>query len=192
MKKSLHDFTVKVMTALKDQGTTPDMVQVGNEINHGMDWPEGHINNLDSLAQLIYAGVTAVKEVSPSTAIMLHIALGGQNAESRFFLDNMVARKVPFDVIGLSYYPKWHGTIADLKNNMADLARRYNRQIMVAEYTQLKTEVNDVAFNVPNGKSLGTFIWEPLNTWEAIFDKTGKANSYLDVYPEIAKKYNIH
>jgi len=157
-----------------------------------MDWPEGHINNLDSLAQLIYASVTAVKEVSPSTAIMLHIALGGQNAESRFFLDNMVARKVPFDVIGLSYYPKWHGTIADLKNNMADLARRYNRQVMVAEYTQLKTEVNDVAFNVPNGKSLGTFIWEPLNTWEAIFDKTGKANSYLDIYPEIAKKYNIH
>lgn len=192
MKKSLHDFTVKVMTALKDQGTTPDMVQVGNEINHGMDWPEGHINNLDSLAQLIYAGVTGVKAVSPSTAIMLHIALGGQNAESRFFLDNMMARKVPFDVIGLSYYPKWHGTIADLKNNMADLARRYNRQVMVAEYTQLKTEVNDVAFNVPNGKSLGTFIWEPLSTWEAIFDKTGKANSYLDVYPEIAKKYNIH
>ena len=74
MKKSLHDFTVKVMQELKDQGTTPDMVQVGNEINHGMVWPEGNINNLDSLAQLIYAGVTAVHEVSPYTAVMLHIA----------------------------------------------------------------------------------------------------------------------
>jgi arabinogalactan endo-1,4-beta-galactosidase len=103
LKKSLFDYTVNVMQQLKGQGTAPDMVQVGNEINHGMVWPEGEINNLDSLSQLIYEGVKAVKLVSPSTKVMLHIALGGQNAESRFFLDNMAKRNVPFDVIGLSY-----------------------------------------------------------------------------------------
>lgn len=191
LKKSVHDFTVKVMQELKDQGTTPDMVQVGNEINHGMIWPEGSINNLDSLAQLIYAGITGVKAVSPSTSIMLHIALGGQNTESRFFLDAMAERKVPFDVIGLSYYPKWHDTLTDLRNNMADLAKRYPQQVMVAEYTQLKPEVNDIAFTVPNGKALGTFIWEPLNTWEQIFDRDGKSNALINIYPEVAKKYNI-
>lgn len=193
LKKSLHDYTVKVMQALKDQGTTPDMVQIGNEINHGMVWPEGAINNLDSLAQLIYAGFKGVREVSPSTIIMLHIALGGQNQEARFFLDNMKARNVPFDVIGLSYYPRWHGTIEDLRNNMADLAKRYQQQVMVAEYSQLKREVNDVAFNVPYGKAVGSFIWEPLNSWEGIFDRNGKANDYLNVvFPEIAKKYHVH
>jgi arabinogalactan endo-1,4-beta-galactosidase len=192
LKKSLYDYTVNVMQQLKDQGTTPDMVQVGNEINHGMVWPEGGINNLDSLAQLIYEGVKGVKAVSPKTIIMLHIALGGQNAEARFFLDNMTKRNVPFDVIGLSYYPKWHGTPADLKNNMADLAKRYKQQVMVAEYSQLKREVNDIAFNVPNGKAVGSFIWEPLNSWEGIFDRTGKANDYMNVvYPEIAKKYGV-
>lgn len=191
LKRSVHDFTVKVMQELKDQGTTPDMVQVGNEINHGMIWPEGSISNLDSLAQLIYAGITGVKEVAPKTTIMLHIALGGQNAESRFFLDNMAERKVPFDVIGLSYYPKWHGTLVDLKNNMADLAKRYPQQVSVAEYTQLKWEVNDIAFNVPNGKAVGTFIWEPLNTWEQIFDHDGKSNHLIDIYQEVAKKYDI-
>lgn len=190
LKKSLYDYTKDVMQQLKDQGTTPDMVQVGNEINHGMVWPEGAINNLDSLAQLIYEGVKAVKAVSPKTTVMLHIALGGQNAEARFFLDNMQKRNVPFDVIGLSYYPKWHGTLSDLKNNMADLAKRYPQQVMVAEYSQLKREVNDIAFNVPNGKAVGSFIWEPLNSWEGIFDRTGKANEYMNVvYPEIAKKY---
>ncbi|HVS94581.1 MAG TPA: glycosyl hydrolase 53 family protein [Mucilaginibacter sp.] len=190
LKKSLYDYTVSVMKALKDQGTVPDMVQVGNEINHGMVWPEGAINNLDSLAQLIYAGVTAVKQVNPATTVMLHIALGGQNAEARFFLDNMKARNVPFDVIGLSYYPRWHGTLEDLKNNMADLAKRYPQQVMVAEYSQLKREVNDIAFNVPDGKAVGSFIWEPLSSWEGIFDRSGKANDYLNiVYPEIAKKY---
>jgi arabinogalactan endo-1,4-beta-galactosidase len=190
LKKSLYDYTVNVMQQLKDQGTTPDMVQVGNEINHGMVWPEGAINNLDSLAQLIYQGVKGVREVSPNTIIMLHIALGGQNAEARFFLDNMAKRNVPFDVIGLSYYPKWHGSPTDLRYNMADLANRYPQQVMVAEYSQLKREVNDIAFNVPNGKAMGSFIWEPISSWEGIFDRDGKANNYLNVvYPEIAKKY---
>lgn len=192
LKASVQDFTVKVMQELKDQGTAPDMVQVGNEINHGMIWPDGAINNLDTLAQLIYSGIKGVKQVSPSTIIMLHIALGGQNAESRFFLDNMAERNVPFDVIGLSYYPKWHGTLVDLKNNVADLAKRYNKQVSVVEYTQLKREVNDIAFNVPDGKSIGTFIWEPLNTWEQFFDKDGKTNELIDVYPEVAKKYHIN
>jgi arabinogalactan endo-1,4-beta-galactosidase len=191
VKKSLYDYTVKVMTALKDQGTTPDMVQVGNEINHGMVWPDGEINNLDSLAQLIYSGVKGVKAVSPSTIIMLHIALGGQNAEARFFLDNMAERKVPFDVIGLSYYPKWHGTPEDLKNNMADLATRYKQQVMVAEYSQLKQEVNDIAFTAPGKKAIGSFIWEPISSWEGIFDKDGKSNAFMNVYPGIAQKYGV-
>jgi len=189
VKKSLYDFTVKAMTALKDQGTTPDMVQVGNEINHGMVWPDGEINNLDTLAQFIYTGVQGVRAVSPSTIIMLHIALGGQNAEARFFVDNMLARNVPFDVIGLSYYPKWHGTPEDLKNNMSDLSSRYKQQVMVAEYSQLKKEVNDIAFTAPGKKAIGSFIWEPLSTWEGIFDRDGKSNSYMNIYPGIAKEY---
>jgi beta-galactosidase len=191
LKKSLYDYTVSVMQQLKDQGTAPDMVQVGNEINHGMVWPEGEINNLDSLSKLIYEGVKGVKAVSPSTIIMLHIALGGQNAEARFFLDNMAKRNVPFDVIGLSYYPKWHGTLADLKNNMADLAKRYKQQVMVAEYSQLKKEVNDIAFTAPGDKAVGSFIWEPISTWEGIFDRGGKANEFMNVYPQIAKKYEV-
>lgn len=189
LKHSVYTYTVDVLQQLKSQGTLPDMVQVGNEINHGMIWPEGEINNLDSLAELISMGVQGVKAVDPSTPVMLHIALGGQNLEARFFLDQMLDRNVPFDVIGLSYYPKWHGTLDDLKANMTDLATRYKRQVMVAEYTQLKTEVNDIAFNLPDGKSLGTFIWEPLNTWEQVFDKDGKSNSYIDLYDGIAKKY---
>src|SRR5205823_14448063 len=98
LKDSVYEFTKKVITELKRQGTAPDMVQIGNEINHGLIWPEGQIGNLDSLAQLIYAGINGVKAVSPSTSIMLHIALGGQNDESRFFLDQAVERGVPFDV----------------------------------------------------------------------------------------------
>lgn len=189
LKKSVYDFTVNTLQQLKAQGTTPDMVQVGNEINHGIVWPEGSIANLDSLASLLYEGVKGVHAVDPKMLVMLHVALGGQKQESDFFYEAMQARNVPYDIIGLSYYPKWHGTLADLTDNIAYLSKKYNRQIMVAEYTFLKKEVNDIAFNVPSGKGIGSFIWEPLNTWEMVFDKSGKSNELLDVYPEIAKKY---
>jgi arabinogalactan endo-1,4-beta-galactosidase len=177
------------MQALKDEGTLPDMVQVGNEINHGMIWPEGSIGNLDSLAQLIYAGINGVKAVAPATTIMLHVALGGQNDECLLFYDNMVQRQVPFDVIGLSYYPKWHCTLEDLQYNLNDLARRYDKDVIVVEYSHLKKEVNDLAFDVYGGHGKGSAIWEPLNTWEAVFDRQGKSNELLQVYDDINKKF---
>jgi beta-galactosidase len=189
LQKSVYDYTRMVIQSLKAQGTTPDMVQVGNEINHGMIWPEGSIANLDTLAQLIYAGINGVKAVSPSTSIMLHVALGGQNDESRFFYDNMIARGILFDVIGLSYYPKWHNTLADLEYNINDLATHYKKDVIIVEYSALKKEVADITFNVAEGRGKGTCIWEPLNTWEAIFDKQGKATPFLAVYDELSKQY---
>jgi beta-galactosidase len=121
--------------------------------------------------------------------MLLHPALGGQNDESVWFLNAMGQRGVYFDMIGLSYYPKWHGTLEDLRNNMTDLERRYNRDIIVVEYSQLKKEVADIAFNLPGGRGKGTMIWEPLNTWEAVFDREGKSNQFLELYDEIAKRY---
>ena len=189
LKKALYDYTKKVIQELKDQGTTPDMVQIGNEINHGLVWPEGNVSNVDSMAQLIAAGVAGVKTVDPSIVIMLHIALGGQNDESVFFINQVLARKVHFDVIGLSYYPKWHGTLDDLRDNMNDLLRRYNKDLIVVEYSAKKEEVNKIAFELPNGKGKGTCIWEPISSWESIFDRDGKSNDFMKMYDEISKKF---
>jgi beta-galactosidase len=189
LKQTVFTYSKDVVEALKNAGAEPDMVQIGNEINHGMIWPDGHINNLDSLAQLIYAAIQGVKAVNPSITIMLHIALGGQNDEARFFLDNMMMRGVPFDVIGLSYYPRWHGTLEDLRYNLDDLAKRYDKDVIVVEYSQLKREVNNLSFNVEGGHGKGSAIWEPLNTWEAFFDRQGKSTDMLGIYDELNKEY---
>jgi beta-galactosidase len=189
LQDSVYEYTRGVLQALKNQGTPPDMVQVGNEINHGMIWPEGHVSSFDSLAQLVYVGIQAVREVTPYAIVMIHIALGGQNDESHFFLDNLLIRKVPFDVIGLSYYPKWHGTLADLKYNINNLSVTYQKDIIVVEYSQFKEAVNEIAFTVAGGRGKGTCIWEPLNTWESIFDKTGNSNSYLMVYDSVRNRF---
>jgi beta-galactosidase len=189
LKKALYEYTKKVIQELKDQGTTPDMVQIGNEINHGIVWPEGKIGNVDSLAQLLNAGTAAVKSVDPGIVIMLHIALGGQNNESVFFINNMITRGVHFDVIGESYYPKWHGTLEDLRDNLNDLVQRYGKDIIVVEYSQLKEEVNKIVFELPEGKGKGTCIWEPLSTWESVFDLQGKSNNLLVLYDEISRNF---
>jgi beta-galactosidase len=189
LKKALYDYTKNVIQELKNQGTTPDMVQIGNEINHGVVWPDGNVNNPDGLAQLINAGTAAVKAVDPNIVMMLHVALGGQNHETVTFIDNMLARGVHFDVIGESYYPKWHGTLNDLRDNLSDLVRRYNKDVIVVEYSAKKEEVHKIVFDIANGKGKGACIWEPLNTWEAVFDRQGKSNELLKIYDELARTY---
>jgi beta-galactosidase len=101
----------------------------------------------------------------------------------------MIARGIPFDVIGLSYYPKWHNTLADLEYNINDLATHYKKDVIIVEYSALKKEVADINFNVAEGRGKGTCIWEPLNTWEAIFDKQGEATPFLSVYDELSKQF---
>jgi arabinogalactan endo-1,4-beta-galactosidase len=133
LKQALYDHTLGVCAALKAQGTPPDMVQIGNEINGGLLWPDGSTDHWDQLAALLKAGYQAVKTCSPDSQVMLHLAEGGNNAGSRTWFDEAVQHGVPFDLIGLSYYPYWHGSLDDLQNNLDDLAARYGKDLVVAE-----------------------------------------------------------
>jgi beta-galactosidase len=92
-------------------------------------------------------------------------------------------------MIGLSYYPRWHGTLDDLNYNLSDLARRYQKDVNVVEYSAFKSEIHDVVFSVADGRGNGTCIWEPLNTWSRIFDKKGNATRDILIYDEIREKY---
>jgi arabinogalactan endo-1,4-beta-galactosidase len=189
LKDSVKSYTTRVLLALKAQGTLPSMVQIGNEINHGILWPDGHISHPDQLAELLKAGVEGVRAVDPDLPVMMHLALGGQNQEAVFWLDNMLARGVKFDIIGLSYYPRWHGTLEDLKNNLEDLARRYNKPLDVVEYSDFKKEVNDIIFGLPDGKGKGSCIWEPLNWRSGLFDRNGNVTPLMNLYDELSKTY---
>ena len=184
LKSALKEYTRSVIAALAAQGTTPDMVQIGNEINHGMVWPEGHTGNPGQLASLVQAGIEGVKAVDPGVKIMLHVALGGQWDETALWVDQMMARGCRFDVLGLSFYPKWHGTLDDLKNNIRKLIHRYPQPICIVEYSAMKEEVNDLAFSQFRNRVMGSCIWEPLNTWDQVFEADGKSNDKLLIYDQ--------
>jgi arabinogalactan endo-1,4-beta-galactosidase len=155
LKKAVYEHTFDVCNSLVAQGTPPDMVQVGNEINAGMLWPDGDYNHFDNLAALLKEGYQAVKECSSSTLVMLHIAEGGDNDLARWWFDNITRREVPFDVIGISYYPFWHGSFAELQANLNDISSRYDKDVIVAETAYAFTDKeNDSLANIANKSML--------------------------------------
>ncbi|WP_097257645.1 arabinogalactan endo-1,4-beta-galactosidase [Streptomyces sp. Ag109_G2-15] len=133
LKTDVYNHTYDVLNALKAQGTTADMVQVGNEINGGMLWNEGSTSNWTQLAGLLNSGYDAVKAVNSATVVALHLAKGGDKAGTESWFDNAVANGVKFDAIGLSYYGYWHGPLSDFQTTLDDAASRYGKPVFVAE-----------------------------------------------------------
>jgi arabinogalactan endo-1,4-beta-galactosidase len=136
LRDAVYAHTFDLCTSLKRHGHAPDLIQIGNELNSGMLWPDGHTwnpPNWDNLAMFLKAGYEATKACSPSTKVVLHLANGGDNGAFRWWFDNITARGVPFDVIAASYYAYWHGSLGDLQYNLDDVAQRYGKEVLVAE-----------------------------------------------------------
>ena len=125
LKDSVYNYTKKVVTQIN-----PDYVQIGNEINSGFLHPYGNINtSYQNFIDLVKTGVLAVRQNSTDCKIILHFA-GLQNSE--WFFDQIKA--IDYDIIGLSYYPIWHGkSLVDLKSIMQQLSTTHQKKIMIAE-----------------------------------------------------------
>lgn len=201
----VYNHTFDVINALKVAGVTPEWVQVGNEIPGGMMWPEGSTDNWPQLGQLLNKGYDAVKAVDKNIKVIVHVDEGNNNEKFRTFFDNATAQKVKYDVIGLSYYPYWikkdySETIADLQFNLNDMAKRYNKEVMIVEVGgeddkvqntyELLTATIKAVKNVPNNKGIGVLYWEPqgarswshyaLSAWQA----DGKPSPALNAFKE--------
>ena len=143
LDQAVYNYTKDTLLDLKEQGLLPNMVQVGNELTNGLLWPYGKVPDYDNIARFVNAGIRAVKEVSETALadgsiserilIMIHLDNGGNNALYREWFDNFVKRGEDFDIIGLSYYPFWHGTFDMLQNNMKDIAKRFGKELIIAE-----------------------------------------------------------
>ena len=186
--KQVFAYTRDTIAAFSMQGLTPDMVQVGNEVTGGMLWPDGKLpGRWNQFADLLQAGIRGVKAGSRSglrPRIMIHIERSGDYNAAVAFFDQLLARNLKFDVIGLSYYPYWHGDLPTMQNNLRNLALRYHRPIIVVETAYNWTPgraagksrdfpetpqgqldflraVDAAVRAVPDGLGQGVFWWEP-------------------------------
>ncbi len=135
---SIYNYSKFVIEEMNQADVSPDIVQIGNEITGGFLWPEGKIYK-DSIedwslfCSLLKAGIAGVKAANPSIKIMLHVDQGANKEVCKYFFDKIIANEINFDLIGLSYYPWWHGTFEELSENLQFLSNNYTQNIIIAE-----------------------------------------------------------
>lgn len=143
---SVREYTRRVLRRFEEEGAEARYVQIGNEISAGLLWNAGRVGWKGSawdtprqwarFAELLQAGIDGAREgrrPGESPEIIVHYDNGADNAGCRRFYDALVRRGIGFDIIGLSFYPWWHGTLDELKANLADLAARYGKPVMIVE-----------------------------------------------------------
>lgn len=136
---SIYHYTRRCLAVLRQAGATPAMIQVGNEITNGLCWPVGHVDptgsgNWEVLAGLLAAGCRACRDVCPDAQIIIHTEKAGQWPVTRSYYRHLDDAGLDYDIIGLSYYPMWHGTIKNLGATLDSLAATFPRKpVMMVE-----------------------------------------------------------
>ena len=202
LQTTLYAYTRSVIATLKSNGITPDWVQVGNETNDGMLWPEGKASaNMASFAGLIKAGYTAVKAEDPNIKVIVHLSNGFDNALYRWIFDGLKSNGASWDIIGMSLYPSvsgWANTNDQCLANMINLIQRYSTPIMICEVGMpwdqpttcqaFLTDIISKTKSLPNNQGLGVFYWEPECSagWNGYtlgaFDNSGKPTAALNAF----------
>lgn len=143
LRDSLYAYTFDVMAALKAEDVLPKYVQVGNETSQGMLWDEGRVGGTfnsavqwSQLRTLFSDAIRAIRDVATTenVQIILHTDRGGDVGGATWFFDNVTGSgTVDFDIIGLSYYPWWHGSLAAMEQTVNTVATRYEKPVLLAE-----------------------------------------------------------
>ena len=133
LEKAVYDFTLESLQKVIDAGVKVTMIQVGNELSNGLLWPEGKVPNYDNIAKFVSAGIRACRKVNANIPLMIHLDNGGNNELYVRWFENYMKRGEDFEYIGLSYYPFWHGSLDALEFNMNDIAKRFGKELIIAE-----------------------------------------------------------
>jgi arabinogalactan endo-1,4-beta-galactosidase len=173
LKDSVYQYTKKIMEEIN-----PDYIQIGNEINSGLLWPEGNISNKQQMLDLIDTASLAIRNTNPLTQIIIHYA-GITNAE--LFFENF--KTISYDLIGLSYYPIWHGKdISAVNQKMTQLAK-FSKHVIIAETAYPFTfGWNDYTNNIIGDQN------QILQQYDATI--YGQKQYLLDLKSIISKNYN--
>ncbi|MCL1932232.1 MAG: arabinogalactan endo-1,4-beta-galactosidase [Candidatus Azobacteroides sp.] len=202
LKNAVATHTKDVLTTLKDNGITPEWVQVGNETGDGMLWEDGRAStNMKNYADLNNAGYDAVKEVFPQAKVIVHLQSGSDNSLFRWLFDGLKNNGGKWDVIGMSLYPdvdNWKTVNEQCLANINDMISRYGSEVMICEVgmpwdqaetcKDFLTDLIAKAQAVPNNQCLGIFYWEPEGyvSWSgytmSAFDNTGRPTVALDAF----------
>lgn len=142
LQTKLYDYTKDCLQQLVEADAAPDFIQTGNEISYGMLW--GKYNqktyycnwsdnkNWPRFIGLLQHAVKACREVCPEAKVILHTERAGQVNALLAICEKLSA--VDYDIIGLSYYPFWHGALATLGRTLSQLESQYpDKEVQIVE-----------------------------------------------------------
>lgn len=185
---SVYEYTKRTITAFREAGVMPQMVQIGNEVRNGMLWPTGKLpQNWDNFAKLVKAGIDGVdagRGQARRPLIMIHYDNGADAEGTRKYYQKLNLYHIDYDIIGLSYYPWWHGNLLELRRNLLSLVNNFDKGIIVVEtaYNWRESEyigelapypetpegqreflesVHETLLGISSPKIKGIFWWEP-------------------------------
>lgn len=152
---SVYAHTLNALNALKQAGAEPDFIQVGNEITFGMLWPTGRVeptkaDNWPALLTFLNAGVKACRQACPKAQIIIHTEHAQDWNATEGYYAKLRDGKLDYDIIGLSYYPMWHGTIKHLDVVLDSLKTTFNKPVMIVETAFYYSHENDIWEKDPN------------------------------------------
>lgn len=133
LAEAVYTYTRETLLRFRENGIVPPVIQIGNEITKGLLWPDGRVESTREMARLLAAGIRGAREVFAETKIVLHLDFGTDNALYRKWFSDILPYRLDFDVIGMSYYPFWNGSLEELLFNMNDMAARFGKEVLVAE-----------------------------------------------------------
>lgn len=134
LKTAVYDFTFSFMNQMKDQGTIPDYVSLGNETPGGFLFPDGDYNHFSQMAALFNEGYNAVKTVSPTSKVIIHLDDAGNTSLYDWFFSSLTAAGGNYDIVGASYYPFWsERTVAQMQAWANYESAKLGKEILIME-----------------------------------------------------------
>ena len=130
---ALYDFTVTSLTDILNAGVDVCMVQVGNEINKGMSGE----TFMSSVAELLKAGSSAVREVSKAAGKDIQVAVHYTDIDKQGEVAKITADLekygVDYDIFAMSYYSFWHGSMENMQDMAEYVQDTYGKKVVIAE-----------------------------------------------------------
>jgi arabinogalactan endo-1,4-beta-galactosidase len=139
LEKKIGEYTASALARFASQKTSPQWVQIGNEIGNGMLWPTGKLNTwsndeFKTLTSFLNSASTAVRASSGKPKVMVHLETGGDLTKTQNWLRMALANGLTRpDAIGLSYYSQWGGALNNLEKTISVVASEFNFAVAIAE-----------------------------------------------------------
>jgi arabinogalactan endo-1,4-beta-galactosidase len=227
--QEMREYNSNSIAAFAAAGAMPDYVQIGNEITDGILWPVGQVPGTNAtvqwsnLGQLLKAAVQGIQDAAGTNMpkIVVHIDRGGDWNTTEWFFDNLNNQGVPYDIIGESYYPFYHGPLSNLSDCLTNAAKRYGKPLFVAEtdfpwiystnlygipattngQVQYVVALARIVKGLPNNLGAGVFWWgteyqlpdanEAGFGTRSFFDNTGNLLPVADAFGQMAAPISL-